>query len=197
MKRGLLVLAIALVVLVGELYPSGSNQDSRHIRRLYLEVLGTTPTPEEIDWYCVYNKDSYERAVEYVVSFKSNKINPKFRLKSKYELYNLLMRDDFLIADKRYNSTKNIEDILRYAAGLKSASLEECKNKICRDSLSVSENYIDAADYAAMWLMSRVTNLEEANRLNNIVKQSKGEDSLKVMRKLLDEMLTFEDVLTR
>lgn len=197
MKRGLLVLAIGLVVLIGELYPHNANQDSRNIRRLYLEVLNTSPTPEEIDWYCIYNKDSYRAAVEYVVSFKSNRINPKFRLKNKYELYNFLLKDEFLLDSKKPNSGKTIEGIVRYASGLKDASLEECKIKLCKDSLNVSENYIDAADYIAMWLMSRTTNLEEANRLNNIVKESKAETSLKIMLKMLDVMLGFEDVLTR
>jgi hypothetical protein len=198
MRKDLLVLGIFILIIAGELYPSGNKHESKLIRRLYLDAIGTIPTPEEIDWYCIYNKDAYQSALDYIISFKPSKFTPRYRNKSKYELLEIFTRKDYFYPEvKRFNSSKNIEDMIRYASGIPDRNIEDCKNKFVRDSLVVSEDYIDAADYICMWLMSRNTNLEEANRLNAIAKKMKGEKSEKIMRALLDEIVKFEDVVTR
>ena len=35
---------------------TGLGDDSRIIRRLYLDTIGMPPTIEELDWYSTYNK---------------------------------------------------------------------------------------------------------------------------------------------
>ena len=61
----------------------------------------------------------------------------------------------------------------------------------------LQSNY-DTVDYMANCLMSRSTNLEEANKLAKIFREeSKQKSEIESWMKVLEELLTFEDVKTK
>jgi hypothetical protein len=199
MKRSILILAILAIVVIGELYPVDHNQDVRLIRRLYLDSVGKVPTPEEMDWYIIYNKDSYYAAVDYISSFKPNKLNPRYQKMTRYELIAYFNSDKYTQTESRPLARKEIENIIRYSSGLKDGSLDECKDRFCSDALKVSDDFVDASDYMGMWLMGRNTNIREANQLAELSRKLKGEgkNDLETMRGLLEEMIKFESVVTK
>lgn len=199
MKRSILILAILAIVVIGELYPRDHNQDVRLIRRLYLDSIGKVPTPEEMDWYIIYNNNSYLTAVDYIASFKANKLNPRYQKMSKYELIAYFNSDKYTQTENKPLAKKEIENIIRYGAGLKDGSLDDCKNALCSNALKISENFVDASDYLGMWLMGRNTNVSEANLLLELSWKLKGEgkNDLEIMRGLLEEMIKFESVVTK
>ena len=61
-----ILLAVAVYILT---YCTGWSDDSRLIRRLYLDTVKMPPTIEEIEWYISYNKTKgYEMAVDWVLT---------------------------------------------------------------------------------------------------------------------------------
>lgn len=167
---------------------SFAKDDSYIIRRAYIHILGIVPTEEEIDWYCIYNKNSYELAIKWLVS-KNNIFQEKE-----------LPRELFLTKNKILLSKPELNKIILYVSGdydkqdteqnIRNASL-----KIISNSKLTALNDLDAIDSIANKLMCRSTNISEANfllsKLNFFLKnQNENEAWLKIF----NEILNLEDV---
>lgn len=68
------------------------NDESRLIRKLYLDTIGLLPTIEEMEWYMVYNNNGYDLAVLYVF----NKIEKDLIIIPKEQLISILVLENLL-----------------------------------------------------------------------------------------------------
>ena len=66
MKRCLFLLCLMLSAAVPGAADEPFQREIRLIRRAYLDVTELLPSPEEMDWYVVYNRNGYALAVEYL-----------------------------------------------------------------------------------------------------------------------------------
>lgn len=191
--RNLFFLVVALITLVTNAF----SNDSLIIRRAYLDTVGVVPTVTEIEWYCIYNKNSYETAVDWLIN---NHPDYKWNIpKDQAKIF--LMSDTYKHQPKRPLSQEELNKILLYVSGyknypvteenIKKASLQLVKNALNPDL----QNY-DPLDYIANCLMSRSTNTMEANLIAEILRQSKKSET-DTWLCVLDKLLKFEDVATK
>ena len=130
------------------------------IRKAYLDILGTVPTPEEMEWYMVYNDNSYEKAIDYLIKHPKNKWIHLSNETSK----NILTSKEY--KEKRRNLTpKQIENIISYVSGdiYMNNILLYNKTKLVNDAIRTNTKELDIIDYLSNCLLCRSTNLEEAN----------------------------------
>lgn len=168
----------------------GNNQgkDSRLIRKMFLDVLGVPPTPPELDWYLVYNSNSYIKAVETVTD--------KYASPLKNLLYTVLISSSYKESGRVLLSNDEKEMIIKYQSGMKNFSLTEAENRLVELSIINRDNgevVTEPLDFLATNLMARNTTLEEENFLSKIVKKypSEKEGYLKALK----IMETYEDFL--
>lgn len=193
--RRLLTLCIICTFLIGGAL--AKEDESYVIRRAYIDVLGVVPTAEEIDWYCVYNNNSYQLAVEWILqhpSYKWDEIKGDARTYLHSNLYKKFKKMPL--------SKKQINHIILYIAGDIHEDTEEniqkSIKKIINYALNSSSNDLEAIDYICYRLMSRVTHLDEANYFNKKLKEFKKtatEEQAWLM--LFNEILLLEDVKCR
>jgi hypothetical protein len=193
--RRLLTLCIICMFLIGGAF--AKEDESYLIRRAYVDVLGVVPTAEEIDWFCVYNKNSYEIAVDWILqhpSYKWDEIKGDARTYLHSDLYKTLKKMPI--------SKKRMEDIILYVAGDTHKATEEnvqkSKKKIINNAINSSLDDLEAIDYICYRLMSRVTHLDEANYLSKKLKELKKTKSQdESWLDLFNEILSLEDVRCR
>lgn len=144
---------------------SDKFRDEFLIRRAYLDVLNVVPTIEEIDWYIVYNKNSYQLAVDYLLSrdIKSWNIDNQV---GKI----LLTSKEYKLMPLRPLSKDTLDRCIMYVVGdLKtentSQSVDKSIEKLLKLSEIVSSDTLDRIDYICSCLMSRTTTVAEANTL--------------------------------
>ena len=79
------------------------------------------------------------------------------------------------------------------------ASVIKARGKLIKYALEATDNDVDAIDYLAYQLMSRVTTMTEANYLKGKLKDYKLSSKTENLawESLLDELLGFEDVRNR
>jgi len=196
MKRGAWILLISLTLSLGEVLAGGRKDESYLIRRAYLDVLGVVPTINELEWYCVYNTDSYEKAVAWLLTRPIIRcINGEDVAKKKV----LLLSKSYREQGKTLLPEGKLEDIIYYLAGYDGPRSEESLKNAKLQLISFSRVYEDgdmqALDRLAVSLMGRETSVDETNHLLRILKcgldvVSEEESWLNT----LEQLLTFEDV---
>lgn len=199
MKKGSFA-AILTALVAGTFLFASTGDDSRIIRRAYLDVLGTVPTISEIEWYCVYNKsNAYKMAVEYLIS------RPGVGLKGvcdKDELRKILLGKEYREAKREQLTIKKVHEMLMYQAGVRGeadeANVLKAKIRLIENALSDESTDSDTIDHMALQLMSRSTNLEEANLLLATLRAfRKGLSEETAWIKTLDRLLSFDDVSSK
>jgi hypothetical protein len=193
--RRLLTLCIICIFLIGGAF--AKEDESYLIRRAYIDVLGVVPTAEEIDWFCVYNNNSYHLAIEWILqhpSYKWDEIKGDARTYLHSNLYKTLKKMPI--------SKKRMDDIILYVAGDTHGATEEnvqkSKKKIINNAINSSSDDLEAIDYICYRLMSRVTHLDEANYLVQKFKEFRktaAEEEAWLM--LFNEIMLLEDVRCR
>lgn len=193
--RRLLTLCIICAFLIGGAL--AKEDESYLIRRAYVDVLGIVPTAEEIDWFCVYNNDSYQLAIEWILQHPSYKWD---EVKGDAKTY--LHSDLYKTLKKMPISKKRMDDIILYVAGDTHETTEEnvqkSKKKIINHAINSSLDDVETIDYICYRLMSRVTHLNEANYLVQKLKEfrkTKSQDESWL--ELFNEILLLEDVKCR
>ncbi len=168
------------------------EDDSRLIRRLYLDTIGLVPTIEEIEWYIVYNDNGYDLAVNYIIN------HPKNKLKIPSEEMSKLFNSKEYKNSKRLFLTKDeITNIIYYVSGCdKSKGLDYAKKRIALDA-SKYDTELDVLDYMANLFMSRSTNLNEANHLLKVYRNTESLPVEKRWLLILEEILKLEDVRSK
>ncbi len=193
--RRLLTLCVICVFLIGGAF--AKEDESYLIRRAYIDVLGVVPTAEEIDWFCVYNKNSYEVAVEWILQHNSYKWD-----EIKGDARSYLHSNLYKTFKKMPLSTKQLNNIILYVAGDIHEATEEnirkSKQKIINHAINSTLNDLEAIDYICYRLMSRVTHLDEANYLSKKLKEFKKTKSQdEAWLDLFNEILLLEDIKCR
>lgn len=162
--RTFLFLVMAFQILFEGITLGSSAEQLREImliRRAYLDVAGVVPTVEEIDWFVVYNKDGYEKAIDHL-----------------FKKYNTKLIKDYLLSDGYKNqslralSIEELNKSLVYVVGgqmkdiITEKDVMEAKQKLIDQALKCSDNTDDAIDYMCNALMSRFSNVQENNLLS-------------------------------
>ena len=166
MNKTRCVLGVTIFLSVGEIFPEHHKDDSYIIRRAYLDVLGVVPTIDEIEWYCVYNTKGYFMAVDWLLQQPAYTSRP---YSSTSNLEQLLKSPGYKDLRKVQLPDKTREEIIFYVAGKKYTAdklkLREAKLEIIAGAKMCATGDLDVLDYMANQLMSRTTNLAEANEL--------------------------------
>jgi hypothetical protein len=196
MKRRVCVLLIFLLLSLGDMFPGDYKDDAYIIRRAYIDVLGIVPTIDELDWYCVYNKNGYDIAVEWLIARPDAKLKD---VTDKEELRVILVSGKYKKASGSPVARKKLDEIICYLAGLKGDSsyqaVHNAKLQFIANARAAQDGDLDAIDRMALQLMSRVTSVDEANHLLRILRcglESVSEE--KAWLNTLEQLMTFEDV---
>jgi hypothetical protein len=187
---------IALVLLWSflTLNSLAKEDESRLIRRAYIDMLGIVPTIEEIDWYCVYNDNSYVLAVEYILEHSFYKW---FTSKSQLKVW--LLSDDYKNSEKKPLTTQQINKIIVYVAGDKHEPTLENVNQSIKTIINHANKYgssdSERIDYICSILMARESNKDEANFLLSILReQRKITTEEKSWLFVFEQILLLEDI---
>ena len=166
------------------------HRDIRKIRRVYLDVSGLLPTPEEIDWYVVYNKNGYHLAVDYLTHKFSDKPWSRERLTS----------SEYLEAPEEPIARSILEKNVVYLAGLGAGEMDEAiveagTEKFIKNALlATDERASDAIDYMINQLTCRPSSAAEENQFIDIFnKVSLKEDEMSAWKTVLLHLLEMHD----
>ncbi len=166
------------------------HKEIRKIRRAYLDVSGLLPTPEEIDWFVVYNKNGYTLAVDHLTSKFPDAQWSKERLLSK----------DYLEAPAEPIDRALLEKNVVYLAGLGTGEIdpflkEAGTEKFIKDALlATDEKASDAIDYIINQLTCRPSSADEENKFLDIFnKVSLKEDEMSAWKTVLLHVFEMRD----
>jgi len=166
------------------------HKEIRKIRRAYLDVSGLLPTPEEIDWFVVYNKNGYTLAVDHLTSKFPDAQWSKERLHSK----------DYLEAPEEPIDRALLEKNVVYLAGLGAGEIdpflkEAGTQKFIKDALlATDEKASDAIDYIINQLTCRPSSADEENKFLDIFnKVSLKEDEMSAWKTVLLHVFEIRD----
>lgn len=192
--RAFLFLILVLWVTI----PTGSSADVPReealIRRAFLDLTGLVPTAEEIDWYCVYNTDGYQLAINDLAprSVKMWGVSPE-------ECKAILASPEYKVQIPR---PVDITPSIVYLAGnfcgfdkITPEIIKISKQMLIEYALKETSSPGDAIDYLCNLLMSRVSNVAEANMLQknfNKNESSLGEHA--AYMSVLEDILQLPDV---
>lgn len=187
---------VLLFLMVSSKMLTAVEDDSFLIRRMYLDVLGRVPTTEEIEWYCVYNKNGYTLAVDWALSISNNRMKhyPKDEAKE------ILLSIDYKNYKKVPLSKEQLQKNIMFSVGDGDLSLTEenykkSSLKLIRFALDSSDSETDAIDYICNKLMARSTNIDEANYLFRYFKDKRKTSSEEESwLSILDQILLLPDV---
>ena len=147
-KWGVSTAAFLLVVGSG-LSDGNSLSEARLIRKVYLDFLKCPPTPTELEWFLVYNINSYEVAVDWICSSSSNSNLKEYLLSDRYKSQTTKLNKE------------EIENIIRYQCGKKTGNVDLLFITLAMKA--GEDNPLSSIDYMATCLMSRETTTSEAN----------------------------------
>lgn len=165
------------------------HREIRMIRRAYLDVTGLLPTPEEIDWYVVYNKNGYEMAVDYLTKKAAPELSKETLLSKEYT-----EAEDTLL--DRTVLEKSIIYLTGFWKGTLSDELyETALQKFIKDALLVGDdNVSNAIDYMVNLLTCRPSSATEENELLKIFnKVSLKENELSAWKTVLLHIFEMHD----
>ena len=190
---------VFMALTLGDICSNGGRDESYSIRRAYIDVLGVLPTAEEIDWYCVYNEFGYQLAVEWLAHSTKRLGQPTM---SAQELKAKLMSAEYSSKTRQPLSRESLHKAIFYFIGEKYSpipeKLREAKLKFIAYSKLDTVGDLDAIDRMAYQLMSRTTNLKEANMLLSYLRprlETLPEEE--AWLQTLEELLTVEDVCSK
>ncbi len=165
------------------------HREIRMIRRAYLDVTGLLPTPEEVDWYVVYNRNGYQLAVDYL----SQKAPPELPKE-------VLLSKEYTEGESTPLDRSVLERSIIYLSGLWKGTFSEelyeaAVQKFIKDSLLVGDdNVSNAIDYMVNLLTCRPSSAAEENELLKIFnKVSLKENELAAWKTVLLHIFELHD----
>ena len=163
MKRRLFLLCLMLFSAALEAAEDPLHREIRLIRRAFLDVTELLPSPEELDWYVVYNRNSYALAAEYLEQKSQGKWSREQLLAPAYRE-----------APEQLVPKEVLEKNVVYLAGLWRGEMspnlfEEGSAKFIKDALEIAgDNPSNAIDWMVNSLTCRPSSAEEDNDLSAI-----------------------------
>ena len=157
------------------------GDDSRIIRRLYLDTIGMPPTIEELDWYSTYNKvKGYEMAVDWVLTKTGDVGFRKFYLS---EIYKTRPQSEI--------PQTILDSIIKYQVGKLYLTDEQAIDELIKLGDLQFSTPLDIIDYFSVNMMARVTHIDEANLLLRVFRSFKNEKE--GYREVISLMKDFRD----
>lgn len=162
------------------------------IRRAYLDISGHVPTVEEIDWFCVYNRNSYELAVDSLLERDVSKWN-----RTKQQMKQMLMSEEYKLQSPR---PIDVDVQIAYVVGMGDQEITPnniniAKNKLIECARLCSNNEGEIIDYMCNALMSRSSNVQEANMLTHkFIQSSTVHTEDQAWRDVLEDILLLDEV---
>ena len=160
MKRCLFLLCLMLFSVASGSGEEPFQREIRLIRRAFLDVTELLPSPEEMDWYVVYNRNGYPLAAEYLAQKSRGEWSRDHLLSSTYrEAPDQLVPKEIL--------EKNVVYLAGLWRGEMSPALFEVgSTKFIKDALEIaSENPSNAIDWMVSSMTCRPASAEEENEL--------------------------------
>ena len=189
--RKILCFLLALLMLA-PIKITAKESDSFVIRRAYIDVIGVVPTTQEIEWYCVYNNDGYNLALDWLMNHKDYGCNGHIVYTKEF-----LMSTEYKNSPKVKIEKKQVYKNLLYVTGIKEElsldSISKAQTRLIQNAIACGDGDTEVIDYMCNALMSRDSNLKEANELTKIIKESK-KNELDTWRDVLNVILRFDDV---
>jgi len=166
------------------------HREIRKIRRAYLDVLGLLPTPEEIDWFVVYNQQGYPLAVNFLIQKDPHKQWSPDRL----------IAPTYVEAPEQIIERPVLEKSVIYLAGLWTGEMNEALSEAGTEKfiknalLATDERASDAIDYMVNLLTCRPSTAAEENEFTQIFnKVSLKEDEMSAWKTVLLHILEMHD----
>jgi hypothetical protein len=157
------------------------GDDSRLIRRLYLDTIKMPPTIEEIEWYTTYNKTKgYEMAVDWVLTKIGDTRVRGYYLSNAYKTKpEVEVPQDIL------------DSIIKYQVGNLKLTDKQAVDELIKCGEEQYSSPLDMIDYFSMCMMSRATHIDEANLLLKVFRMSKTEtqgyrDTISILKQFKD-----------
>jgi len=166
------------------------------IRRAYLDVLHRPPTVAEMEWYLSFNtSNSYEVAVEYIAKTSVHLDATCVKI--------LLNSNAYKDTLPRALTTVELKDTLLYSVGLNTrdhsdAAIHTAKLKLIAWAQAESSDPLDIIDVMCNVLMSRSTNIVEANhwlKMYRFAESTQGENKAWLL--LLDQLMQSPEVTSK
>jgi hypothetical protein len=160
MKRCLFLLCLMLFSVASGSGEEPFQREIRLIRRAFLDVTELLPSPEEMDWYVVYNRNGYPLAAEYLAQKSRGEWSRDHLLSSAYrEAPDQLVPKEIL--------EKNVVYLAGLWRGEMSPALFDVgSTKFIKDALEIaSENPSNAIDWMVSSMTCRPASAEEENEL--------------------------------
>jgi hypothetical protein len=174
-------------LIIGNLY-SEPFRETFLIRRMFLDTINRSPTPQEIDWFCEYNTKPYERAVQYIIEECKDvwvsELDMSYLLSIEYKNKPLML----------LTKQEKIE-IIFYLNGFDKntqqtpENIHKCYDRMIEYAVSSTFNITDAFDYVANLLLCRLTTLQEINDIIKIYNSTENQQWYAV----IDYILNLDD----
>lgn len=186
--RTLLFLVLALTIASSGVC-LGKSDDIRLIRRAYIDITGYIPTTAEIEWYTVYNTDSYNTAVEYLLTKYTGSL-PVVLVK------NLLLSKEYANFPLRSLTSSHVDKQLLYVTGMfrqgyTREDIHHAKLQLIEWATESTFSDVDAIDFMCQELLNRESHTQEANGFIKILNtarethKNQGEQWLCVLEEIL------------
>jgi len=190
-RKFICFLLVCLFSVTGKV--TANSDESFIIRKAYIDVIGIVPTTSEIEWYCVYNTNGYELAINWLVNHKDYGAHSHIIYTKEF----LVSREYKASAKARITKNQVYKNLL-YVTG--SASLQitpqnvrNASLRLVQQALACNSGETEIIDYMCDAMMGRSSNLVEVNKLLKIFKNT-GKKEIESWLDVLDEILELEDV---
>ncbi|MEI6872816.1 MAG: hypothetical protein WCL08_11090 [Verrucomicrobiota bacterium] len=192
MKRLLLLVCLPFLLTPAHADTAAVRKEIRKIRRAFLDVIELVPTPEEVDWYVVYNQNGYKMAVDYLIqhvhpekvdSTREKLLNPDYPTPEEELLDKSVLEKNVIYLSGSWNSPFTPEVV------------ESSKELLIRQALLASDDDpANTIDYLVNELTCRPATVEEANELLKIfTKVSLKADEIDAWKTVLAHIFELHD----
>ena len=183
------------MIFSSEINTYAKEDESFLIKRAYLDTIGLIPTPQEIEWYTVYNRNGYKLAVEWLMR------NPRYdwnipRPYAKILLLSKEYRELPKVEIPKEQVLVNLLFVTGKSLTLTDENVKDARLTLINNAILCSDGETEIIDYMCNSLMCRGSNLIEINKLTKIFKES-NKPELEAWMDVLDEILELEDVNTK
>ena len=149
---------------------------------------------EELEWFLVYNKNSYQTAVEEVLNRPQTPLNHLVPAIKKL-IKGVLLSDQYKLKERQFLSPSERNFILYYQSNVY-GDIDKADKQLVLNAMAMGESGImDPVDYIAENLMARDTTAEEATTLNQIKNRYPSEEEGYLA--ILKEIKTYKDFITK
>ena len=134
-----LVLLLSVTLWGSEIYELKDHlKEPQLIRRVFLDILGVPPTVEELEWFLVYNKNSYQTAVEEVLNRPQTPLNHLVPAIKKL-IKGVLLSDQYKLKERQFLSPSERNFILYYQSNVY-GDIDKADKQLVLNAMAMGES---------------------------------------------------------